>query len=507
LHGFGREHISYNTNVNLIPNSKKDLILAPQIPTMKKLTLLISFVLLLGCSDVDNPVIADAKNYGKPAPADIESELFDLKKVPSITLTFTLSEWNKLLTNYDLNPKNEKKVVSNFTYTAPGKTVQLNNIGLKLKGNTSRRRPEGDTGQLHDGFNPDWHHCHFALDFSKNIDNQRFKGLNKLNLKWCKDDATYVREVYSYDLFRRFGCWTSPKASFCKLTIMVEGDAQPAYYGVYVMLESVDEDYIIKRSAQWGSAIGWLWKGGYGSSGHNANFVQTVSMGIEDVNLSPALSQYFAYDLKTRKDEEVAAKVALTQFITDLNTKTGAEFRSWIAQKIDVPLFLKTYATNVIVGMWDDYWVNGNNFYFYLAPNGKFYFIPYDYDNTLGTSFLISNSGTRNPLAWGSMTDRPLITKILAIPEYQALYKGYITNLVFVGNEYFAASKSMMRIQGWQAKIAPFISNDTGEDMNILDHPASWANQPNYRLLSGNNQGGVSGPGNFFLSRTSSIPW
>jgi spore coat protein H len=474
---------------------------------MKKLFLLVPFLFLIGCGDIDTPLIADVPLAGKPAPADIESELFDLNKVPSITLTFTVAEWNKLLTNYDLNPQNDKKVVSNFTFSTSGKAVQLNNIGLKLKGNTSRRRPEGDTGQLHNAFNPDWHHCHFSLDFSKNIGAQRFKGLNKLNLKWCKDDATYIREIYSYDLFRRFGCWTAPKASYCKLTVQVEGDAQPAYYGVYIMLESVDEDYIAKRSAQWGPAIGWLWKGGYGDSGDNANFVQTVSMGVEDVNINANLSQYFAYDLKTREDEEVAAKAELTQFITDLNTKTGTEFRTWIAQKIDIPLFLKTYATNVIVGMWDDYWVNGNNFYFYLAPNGKFYFIPYDYDNTLGTSLLMPNSGTRNPLTWGSMTNRPLITKILAIPEYQAMYKSYITNLAFVGNDYFTASKSMLRIQNWQSKIAPFVSNDTGEDMVIQDQPASWGNQPNYRVLSGNSTGGNNGPGNFFTSRTSSIPW
>ena len=49
---------------------------------------------------------------------------------------------------------------------------------------------------------------------------------------------------------------------------------------------------------------------------------------------------------------------------------------------MDIPLFLKTYAVNLVVGMWDDYWANGNNFYFYFAPNGKAYFIPYDYYKT-----------------------------------------------------------------------------------------------------------------------------
>ena len=97
-------------------------------------------------------------------PPVVESDVFNLKVVPEIKLHFSLAEWNKLLQNFDLNPKNEKKVVSNFTFTTNGRTVQLDSIGLKLRGNTSRRRPEGTNGQLHNAAAPDWHHSHFAID-------------------------------------------------------------------------------------------------------------------------------------------------------------------------------------------------------------------------------------------------------------------------------------------------------------------------------------------------------
>lgn len=94
-------------------------------------------------------------------------DVYDLNKFPEITLEFKLADWNKLLQNYDLNPKNEKKVVSKFSYQLDNETIVLDSIGLKLRGNTSRRRPEGSSGQLHNPTNPDWHHCHFGLDFSK----------------------------------------------------------------------------------------------------------------------------------------------------------------------------------------------------------------------------------------------------------------------------------------------------------------------------------------------------
>ena len=67
-------------------------------------------------------------------------------------------------------------------------------------------------------------------------------------------------------------------------------------------------------------------------------------------------------------------------------------------------------------------WNNSNNFYFYFDAAGKFYFIPYDYDNTLGTSLLMTDSGIQNPLTWGKSDQNPLVYKVLSIPEYKTQY-------------------------------------------------------------------------------------
>jgi spore coat protein CotH len=472
---------------------------------MKRFSLLFLVLFLSNCSNVADSTTEIDEN-SRPTIPITESGVFNLSEVASATLEVSLNNWNTFLQNYDLNPANDNKIVSKFSFVNRSGNVVLDSVGLRLKGNTSRRRPEGSTGELHNASNPDWHHSHFNLDFSKYRDNQRFRGLEKLNLKWFKDDASYVREIYCYDLFRRFGCWNAPRASYCRLNIHVQGDAAPAYFGLYEIVENIDEDFLKKNQTYWGSGVGFLWKGGYSNS-NNANFVSTESIGVENIDINPALSVYFAYDLKTRKSELPAAKAELLQFISDLNTKTGTAFQTWIESRMDVPLFLRTYAVNVVVGMWDDYWVNGNNFYFYFAPNGKAYFIPYDYDNTLGTSQIIPNSGTQNLLTWGNMTQRPLITKILAIPQYQTLYKNYITQLTSNSNDLFVSTKSIPRIQSWQNMISPYISNDTGEDMFIEDTPAYWGNQPNYRLKTGNSQGGTFGPANYFTTKKLSVLW
>jgi spore coat protein H len=465
---------------------------------------LLVFVLFFAASScqkdpVVDPVIVE--------PIQIYTDnTFNINSLPEINLQISLEEWNKLLTNYDLNPKNEKKVKANFTFILDGDTTNLNTIGIKLRGNTSRRRPEGVFGETHNATNPDWNHCHFGLDFSKYIDNQNFKGLDKMILKWFKDDGNYVREIYSYDLFEKYGVWTAPQASYCRLKIHVAGDSNPAYYGVYAMIEQVDEVYIKKRSKFWNSNIGFMWKGGWSGS-DNANFVSTQSIGVEEVELDPSLSKYYAYDLKTRTDELAAAKTQLINFIYDLNNKTGDEFKNWISSTLDVDLFLKTYAVNVMAGMWDDYWVNSNNFYFYFAANNKAYFIPYDYDNSLGTSLILNNSGTQNPLYWGPSSGKPLINKILAIDEFKEKYKKYIKELASEKNNYLNLTASLNRIVQWQNLIRPYISNDTGEDMILEDKPAFWANCPQYRLLTGNDEGGATGDANYFLTRIKNIPF
>ena len=59
----------------------------------------------------------------------------------------------------------------------------------------------------------------------------------------------YAREVYSYDLFEKFGVWTAPQSSYCKLTIKVTGDNKAAYFGVYQLQEPAYRDWETDRKS------------------------------------------------------------------------------------------------------------------------------------------------------------------------------------------------------------------------------------------------------------------
>ena len=467
---------------------------------MKKLLFPLLLFLVLGCRNNEvivnppEPEVLQQPYQTAYTLSDSQKYIYDITALPEITLEVPLAEWNKFLNYYDQNPNNEEYVSGKFTFVKNGTTETLENIGLRLKGNTSRRRPEGVNGEVHNATNPDWHHASFALSFKKYIKTQLFHNSEKLVLKWFKDDAMYSREVFSYDLFERMGVYTAPQSSYCKLTIKVVGDSKPAYYGVYQLLEPVDDVYLANRSSFF-TTKGNLWKANWGASLKDPS---TSNMGIEDVTLTYTNTPI--YDYKGSKSNLEAAKSQLADFINNINNKTGDDFKNYISTKMDVNLFLKTYAVNVTVGMWDDYWNNSNNYYFYFDEAGKFYFIPYDYDNTLGTSLLMTDSGIQNPLTWGKSADNPLVAKIIAIPEYKTQYIKYLNDLIDKKYDLFYVNYSQQRIENWQSNIVSYISNDTGEDMSLSDVPASWGNCGFYKIR------GNSSTDNFFVRKASSIP-
>jgi len=413
--------------------------------------------------------------------------VWDDDALPEIHLEVSLNEWNRLLTLYDANSYTRQYVMASASFTKDGETTYIDSIGLRLKGNTSRRRPEGWYGEMHQKDNTDWHHAHFGINLRKYVDDDAhtIQGVRKLHLKWFKDDPAYVREVFCYELFRRAGIWTAVRDNYCRLWLHVEGDSQEAYYGVYEMLEPIDKRYLKDRKTRFGASNGFLWKCRNAAAGlNNLN---------GDIWYDDDSDDRHAYTLQTETAEFDSARVQLTDFMNKLNNLNDNAFYTWIQEVTDVDLLLKTYAVNVAVGMWDDYWNDANNYYLYF--NGRettgyqFFFIPYDYDNTLGTSSrcgVQDDSGRQDPLNWGS-SNYPLIARILKYDDFRAKYVSYLKELVTEANAMMDRRSAQSRILAWHHKIEQYIDNDTGEDTTIEDKPASWGNHSEYRLLQNNS--------------------
>ena len=439
--------------------------------------------------------------------------IFNPDELGKIILVFDRSEWNKHLDYCDLELHHEENVVAKgFYFAKDNKEWFFKDIGFRIRGNTSRIRPQDFIGK----YVP----AHFALDFEEWLTKEddadkkekKLAGAAKgLILKRFKDDPTYSREIYGYNMFRQNGIWIAPRAAYTRLIIQIQeadGSYETINYGVYAMIEEVKKQFLKERTTPESggnltSNKGNLWKLSWPSDFKNidANSIgEESSKKITDTNgnVTGIKVQSFPYDFKSGGLFE-EAKTQLINFINELNAlpncKDGnndeadiATIKDFYTNKMDGDLFLRTYAVNVILGMWDDYWMNSNNFYFYFDESGKAYFIPFDYDNILGVNGLNTDIAKHSPIAWGNLDDgnRPLIQKILQVPEYMQAYKVYLDE--FSNEEsYFDDDKSIERIKKWQEMIKPYIYgrklNYTFEQKNkyfckvykeIADFPADW---------------------------------
>ncbi|MEE0879631.1 MAG: CotH kinase family protein [Treponemataceae bacterium] len=436
--------------------------------------------------------------------------IFNPDVLGELVLVFDRSEWNRHLEYCDYDLKHEESVhAKGFYFTKDNKEWFFNDIGFRIRGNTSRIRPQEKNA---DGTNGKYVQAHFALDFEEWTDDDKklADSMKGIILKRANNDSTYAREIYGYNLFRKNGIWIAPRAAYTTLKIQIiddldldkDGDKtefETVNYGVYGMIEEIKKQFLKERTEEEGggnlqSNKGNLLKCLWQING--ADFVKSnaFSIGEEEVEFEfdeeGKITKFnrTTYDYDYKGDNELEeGKTQLLDFMEELNNLPNCTdgnndeadiqtIKTFYTEKMDGDLFLRTYAINVILGMWDDYWVNKNNYYFYFDKGGKAYFIPYDYDNILGTNGCETNAGTKNPLEWGSLTDgqRPLIQKILQVPEYMEAYKKY---LVDYSNEdsYFDDDKSIAQITKWHNMIKDHIaSDDLAYYSKLEDKPASW---------------------------------
>ena len=451
---------------------------------MKRFCGYLCLLLALSCGQLDIRTDPEGQASAPPAQDKGTAFVFDETALPRLTVKVSLAEWNRLLEAFDRDQNTREYIHCDAVFVKDGERFAVSDAGLRLKGQTSRRRPEGKEGQQHVAGAKNWHHCHFGLNFRhfhKGDKDYDLRGVHRINLKYAKEDPTYIREKYCADLLRRFGVWTAMEVSYCRLYLHVEGDAEAAYYGVYQMMEAIDGEFFENRP-QFACDTGFLWKGIWGSNLRDRDDwrfgVGRKSDGGE-----------YPYELEQGEEDFTTAKAQLKDFIRNLNNLKGTQFEQWLKAHCDVDLLLRTYAVFVAVGHWDDYWNDMNNTYFYFdsrdVSDYRFYMIPFDMDNTLGTTIRCgaqSDALYQDPYRWG-LDECVLMPKVLAIKEFRQKYTEYLKALGAADSP-FSYSASLARIRPWQELIQDHLVNDTGEDQVIKDSPASWSQHKEYRVTT-----------------------
>jgi len=347
--------------------------------------------------------------------------VFSDTEVPKIYVTLHADSLAKLL-----KPENrysDHEYPASMTFVSSQGTEVIDNVGFRLRGNTSR-----DSGKKS-----------FKISFNTFDSGRKFHGLEKMNLNGEHNDPSIVRAKLAFDLMQNAKVPAS-RSNHVELYVNNE------YKGLYMNVEHVDEEFV---EARFGNKNGNLYKCLYPSTlsylGTNADLYKFNSGSIR------------AYDLKTNNQKDDYSDLA--NFINVLNNTNPSEFPQKLEPIFNVNSFLKYLVVEILTAHWDGYSYNKNNFYLYKnTATGKFEFIPYDLDNTFGIDWFSVDWAIRNIYNWQASENRPLTYRILQNQVYKDRFSFYMNQVL---SQFYSNQKLDTRIDFLKNMITLSSQNDT----------------------------------------------
>jgi hypothetical protein len=329
-------------------------------------------------------ITKDLLGVGSVSGAASADAFFDDAVLQEIRLDINTKDWETLKNNFLTNDY----YPCDFTWNGQ----KVRNVGIRSRGTGSRS-----------GVKPG-----LRVDFDRYTSSQKFLGLKSFILRNNTQDASNLHERLSMLLYRRLGVPASREAH-TKLFV------NDQYAGLYSIVESVDKDFV-KRN--FGEDTGYLFKYDYPADAPAYYF--------EDKGSEPG--SYVPLPFQPETHETDPRPEFIVELVQTINQTSDANFRTAIAEFLDLSKFIKHVAVESYVADYDGF--NGqwgmNNFYFYRFDNRKlFSIIPWDKSQAFLGGFTYS--------IWKNITDVPsslrnrLMDRVL---EYQDLYDLYLDTLL-----------------------------------------------------------------------------
>ncbi len=401
--------------------------------------LVLSMIILISCDEV--PEEKERIEIGT------FERLFEDVTYRKITIEVTqtaLDDLSNALLDHEArfgNLKTNEYIKADMTYEDDEGILEIDNIGLRTRGNLSLTYLYDENGDL----NMNSFKISFREEFDgANPENDGRRGfdLKELDMKWNRnEDATYMTEKYALDMMNHYGVFAAHTTHFI-LSFIIDG--KEVMMGLYTGFEPIDDEFIERRlskEASDGDLYKSLWQN-YGPATLEP-ITNQDAIGIRNVSTNYRPS----YDLKTNKD--TSDHSALKSFINQINNLNGDDFISYMESNFEIEMFIRLLAVNAFIGNPDDYRAMGNNYYLYQnSETGKWMMIPYDFDHGLGQGWWESNVYPNYSIgvdvySWFDLNDalmnrdykHPLVDKLLANDTYRTMYTNVLQEIL--GDTYF----------------------------------------------------------------------
>ncbi|MBU2946509.1 CotH kinase family protein [Zobellia uliginosa] len=317
-------------------------------------------------------------------------------------------------------------------------------VGLRFKGNSS----------LQSSWSAGILKLSFKLDFDEfedeypQIDNQRFYGFKKLSLKNNYNDKSMLREKIATDVFREAGLASSHASIY---EVYVDHGDGPEYFGVYTMVEEVDDTVI---DTQFSDNDGNLYK----PDGDGASFAEGTFS--EDVFVK-----------KTNEDEADFSDIEnlFAALHADNRTTDPEAWRTNLETVFDTDIFLNYLAVNTVIQNWDTYGRMTHNYFLYNNPDTeKLAWIPWDNNEALQRG----NQQGSLALDFSDLNDTewPLIGYLYEDATYKAKYDSYVQEFV---NNVFTVSAMQSEYAAYASLVEPYATAEV-EGFTFLNSSADF---------------------------------
>ena len=368
------------------------------------------------------------------SPVISQSDFYSTEHVREVRLYFSEPDWDHILDSLHEYVGEDGRLLGDVMIEGQ----MFHNIGVRYKGYSS--------------FDPDAIKSPFNIDLEYNYNNQNYQGYTKLKLSNVIQDPSFIREVLSYEIARKYV--PVSQANFANVYV------NDTLLGLYTNVEAVDKLYIGKR---FGENDHSFFKGAPEQliipDGQNANLAYHGT--------DP--SGYYPY-YKLESDNPETSWPDLVRFIDILNNDTAN-----IDTILNIDRALWMHAINYTLVNLDSYIGYSQNYYLYLDDNGRFNPILWDFNMSFGSfketdginappgGLTIPKRKALDPLKMLTsepLSPRPLIVNLLQNSTRKRMFLAHMRTII---NENFKNNFYLTRGQELQDFIDTYVQNDTNK--------------------------------------------
>ncbi|MFT4526497.1 MAG: hypothetical protein ACI85F_002671 [Bacteroidia bacterium] len=358
-----------------------------------------------------------------------QSSFYDTDSLQEIRITFYESNWDEILDQFYVDGDEER-----LTCDVEINGELLDSVGIRYKGFSSVA-----TDRIKNPFNIKLNHVYGGQDYD---------GFNKVKLSNVIQDPSFLREVMSYEIGRKY--MPASRANYAEVYI------NDVYWGLYTNVEAVADDFL---NNHFGENHGPFFKcnpAALDFDGENANLGNSFG--------TDSSAYYSFYDLKSDN-----GWTELYHLIDTLN-----EHPTEIEALLNVDRTLWMHAFNYSVINFDSYVGYAQNYYVYQDGHGHFQPILWDLNMSFASyrladasehwdGFTIDEAKTMDPLLHlnsVSVYERPLMRILFENDTYKRMYLAHMRTIM---DENFDNQLYATRGAELQNLIDQSVLNDTNK--------------------------------------------